>query len=115
MNNQQIKAPVKVVLGWFVIATPFACIYGLGKLRQYLEFKFNGGYEYDALFPNGIFNTPIDESISGVMTSGIFSFVTVIFGVLMLFWAIALFLACSLIAYKIGNNLLNTLLKRDKQ
>ena len=107
MSNNT-KASVKVMLGWVVIFILFACIYGVGKLRQYLELKFNGGYEYYMLPPSGMFHTPVDESILGGMASGLFSILTLIV-------IIALFFACSSVAYKIGSDLLSIFLKQDKQ
>lgn len=68
MNLKEILLKLwKVVLGWFVIVILFACIYAVGKLRQQLEFKFNGGYEFYVFF-NFWPHKPIDESILGVMS-----------------------------------------------
>lgn len=49
-----MKAIIKLILGWALIVLSVTGIYGVGKLRQHIEYKFNNGNEFNFFFPDSV-------------------------------------------------------------
>ena len=64
----------KFLIGFSVMATFFAAIFCLGSFRQFLEKRYNNGYEYSIIFNRFSGRSyEVDESIPSVFFDGFFT------------------------------------------
>lgn len=91
----------RISFGALIVSCVLVVVYLFGEFRHFIEVKFNNGKEFFLIdvWSNRAYKSEINYSLSNTFLDGIFTMITIAFGILVMFLIIAVF-------YSIGDNFL---------